>query len=168
MRPAHVVASGRLLRWFFRLIVVKNRNVSNTQPLNETASWTPAPMFLQGNVSIRPPAYFHSTKNATNNITLVCEVKSCGCQLICIHEGYTPGFICFRRSASLFKFKCFRFILGGSGTYTKSSLELHSTHMFRQLVTNWCFHGIHFSSRVTYWLYLFTSRAKPINIPLHR
>jgi len=72
----------------------------------------------------------------------------------------------FRRSATLFKFKCFRFIPGGSGTYTKSSLELNSTHVVRQPVTNWCVHGINFSSRVAYWLYLFPPRAKGINISL--
>jgi len=68
----------------------------------------------------------------------------------------------FRRSASLFEFKCFRFIPGGSGTYTKLPLELPFTHMVRQLVTNWCGRGIHFSSRVTYRLYLFTPQNKSL------
>ena len=63
MRPAHVVASVRLLRWFLRLVVRKNKNVSNPQPLCEPARWTQAPMFLQGIISFRPVVYFHSTKN---------------------------------------------------------------------------------------------------------
>ena len=84
MRPAHVATSHRLLRWFLRLVVRKNRNVSNTQPLNEPATWTPALMFLQGIISFRPMTHLYSTKEATNYITQVCEVKSCSDQLICI------------------------------------------------------------------------------------
>jgi len=41
---------------------------------------------------------------------------------------------------------------------------LHYTHMFRQLIKNWSGFGLNFRNRVDYWLYLYTPRAKTINI----
>jgi len=156
MRDTNVAASSRLLRWFLWLAVRKNKNIYNPQPINETTIGAPALMLLQGNISIRPITYFHSTKNATKNTTQVCEVKHTAASWFASIKCRRQVSYVFRRSTSFFKFKWFRFILGGSGTYSKLPPQLQSTHMDRQLVTKWCGRSLLFRSRVAYWLYLFT------------
>ena len=147
------------------LVVRGNMNVSNTQPLNERVRWNPTLTFLQGMISLRPGTHLKSTKDATNHITQVCELKYCSGQLICIDKESAPNFVCFRRLASLFKFKCCKFIPGGSVgevRYSKSPPELRTTHMRRELFTNLCGRSIHFRSLVA------TSQDKPIKVHLER
>ena len=162
MRPAHVATSDRLFRRFLRLVVRKYRNVSNTQPHNEHARWTPKLMFLQSIVSFLPVTHLYSARVATNYITQVCEIKSRSASKFLSMKVTRQVSYVFRRSASLFKYKYFRFIQGGSCIYTKFSPELHSPHMARQQVTKWCGCGLHFRSRVDYRIYLFTPLVRPL------
>jgi len=52
-------------------------------------------MVLKFTISLFSLPDFHSTKRTTNHITPVYEEKLSSCQLIYIHEEYTPIFKCF-------------------------------------------------------------------------
>ena len=150
MRPTHFVTSGRLLRWFLTLTVRNNWKVSKTQHSNEPKRWTPALMFLQGTIFFPRINYFHSKKPNDQYQTGFWSRILASASWFASMKGIHQVSYVLRRSNSLFKFKCLGFIKGGSDTYTMLSAELHSTHMFWQLVTNWCGRSPHFRSWVTY------------------
>jgi len=105
--PAHIAPSCRLFRWCGRRSGRNNRNVPVKRAPNEHTRRTAALMVFEWIVFFRV-AFLRSTKCTTNYITQVCYKNSTAARLLLSMKATYHLSNFWRRSASLFIFKCCR------------------------------------------------------------